>query len=481
MTLSEVIDGMFGKSASSPAQRAVNAGAPDAEKDPSDAKKRAGNYRKVHLNIDGFRVSIENPKGSVRSGVSPDGVRWSNTLACDYGDIRGTESVDGDPVDIYLSDHPEKGAVFVIDQIDPKTKKFDEHKVMYGFDSVEDAKKTYLACYQKGWGGLGWITPVSKAEFRKWIDSSTRKTKPFHEYASVTPIVDTIKVKAAQDKDDRGIGNQASGELAGQMESWNRNGDYDYVLEKDGYVSGGKAKGEFDSIVKAFKDKYGIDLSHMRMKWSKHPRYVSGKVSREIADDETVGSHGGDSVIYINPNLRSVMDRLGIKGKVNDLRRWSIAHELAHEIQANYSDAYNPDFVKRMVAEAKKSKFHTMYTDMVPEEKFDKELFAEYMAKLLTDNGNLNVEKTAQVNQDDPMEGIPQGVKLRSFTDAPATRTAIMDNMLEAVKNRFPIEDDDVRLELTDVKYEGPTSYTPSWLQHSRNLAPYRQEDGEGA
>ena len=78
----------------------------------------------------------------------------------------------------------------------------------------------------------------------------------------------------------------------------------------------------------------------------------------------------------------------------------------------------------------------------------------------LLGNGNLNVEKTAQVNQDDPMEGIPQGVKLRSFTDAPATRTAIMDNMLEAVKNRFPIEDDDVRLELTDVKYEGPTSYT---------------------
>ena len=130
---------------------------------------------------------------------------------------------------------------------------------MYGFDSVEDAKKTYLACYQKGWGGLGWITPVTKAEFRKWIDSSGRKTKPFHEYASVKTIVDPIKVKAAQAKDD---------------------------------------------------------------------------------------------------------------------------------------------------------------------------------------------------------DGLPPGVKLRSFIDAPATRTAIMDNVLEAVKNRFPIEDDDVRLELKDVKYEGPTSYT---------------------
>ena len=266
MTLKNIIDDFMSKKGSSPAQRAVSSGAPDAAENPTEGQKRVGNYRKVHLYVDGFRISIENPKGSVRSGVSPDGTKWSNTLACDYGDIRGTESVDGDPVDIYLSDHPEKGAVFVIDQIDPKTGKFDEHKVMYGFDSVEDAKKTYLACYQKGWGGLGWITPVSKAEFRKWIDSSTRKTKPFHEYASIAPIVDPIKVS----------------------------------------------------------------------------------------------------------------------------------------------------------------------------------------------------EKAAQVKQDDPMEGVPEGVKLRSFTDAPSTRTAIMDNMLEAVKNRFPIEDDNYRLELSDVKYEGPQSYTLS-------------------
>ena len=198
MTLTQIISDMFNKTASSPAQRAVNAGAPNADASPTEAQKSMGNYQKVHLSIDGFRISIENPKGSVRSGISPDGVRWSNVLACDYGDIRGTKGTDGDPIDVYLSDHPEKGAVFVIDQIDPKTKKFDEHKVMYGFDSVEAAKKAYLACYQKGWGGLGWITPVTKAEFRKWADSSTSKTKPFHEYASVTPIVNPIKVKAAE-------------------------------------------------------------------------------------------------------------------------------------------------------------------------------------------------------------------------------------------------------------------------------------------
>lgn len=266
MTLSDTISRMFSKSASSPAQRAVASGAKNADPSPTEGQKRSGNYRKVHLRLDGFDVSIENPKGSIRSGVSPDGTKWSNRLACDYGDIRGTESVDGDPIDIYLSDHPENGAVFVIDQVDPKTGRFDEHKVMYGFDSVEDAKKAYLACYQSGWKGLGWITPVTKAEFKKWVESSDRKTKPFHEYKSVNTIVDPIK-----------------------------------------------------------------------------------------------------------------------------------SAEVAAPVQDVKAEAY---------------------------------------------------------------DGVPQGVRLRSFTDAPATRTAIMDNVLEAVKSRFPIEDDDVRLELDDVKYEGPTSYT---------------------
>ena len=47
------------------------------------------------------------------------------------------------------------------------------------------ATKAYLSNYSKGWKGLGNITEVSKDDFKKWIDSSTRKTKPFSEYSSV--------------------------------------------------------------------------------------------------------------------------------------------------------------------------------------------------------------------------------------------------------------------------------------------------------
>ena len=168
----------------------------EVERNPSEAQKEAGNYRKGHVRVDGLDVTIENPKGSVRSGTDADGKRWENVMNNTYGYMRGTEGVDGDHIDVFLSDNPESGNVYVVDQRDPKTGEFDEHKVMYGFGSMEEARDAYLKNYEPGWQGLGTITEVSKDEFRKWVDSSHRKTKPFAEYKSV-------KKEAGQNEDVR--------------------------------------------------------------------------------------------------------------------------------------------------------------------------------------------------------------------------------------------------------------------------------------
>lgn len=157
----------------------------DVNTNPTEAQKKAGNYKKGHIRLDGYNITIENPKGSVRRGTDSKGNAWENTLNNDYGYIRGTEGVDGDHIDVYLSDNPTEGNVFVIDQVNPETREFDEHKVMYGFDSAEEAREAYLANFSEGWDGLGTITEVSKDEFKKWIESSHRKTKPFSEYKSV--------------------------------------------------------------------------------------------------------------------------------------------------------------------------------------------------------------------------------------------------------------------------------------------------------
>lgn len=148
---------------------------------PSEAQKEAGNYKKGHIRLDGYDITIENPKGSTRSGKDADGKEWSVKMNYDYGYIRGTKGVDGDHIDVYLGPDQENGRVYVVDQIDQKTGKFDEHKVMYGFRDAEAAKEAYLSQYEDGWK-MGAMTPVSKEEFKKWVDSSTRKTKPFGEY-----------------------------------------------------------------------------------------------------------------------------------------------------------------------------------------------------------------------------------------------------------------------------------------------------------
>ena len=151
--------------------------------EPTEAQKEAGNYKKGHVVIDGMNITIEQPKGSVRRGTDANGKAWETVMQNTYGYIRGTQSVDGDHIDIFLSDNPETGNVYVVDQVN-NDGSFDEHKIMYGFNSVEEARAAYLSNYEEGWQGLGNITEVSKEDFKKWLDSSTRKTKPFAEYAS---------------------------------------------------------------------------------------------------------------------------------------------------------------------------------------------------------------------------------------------------------------------------------------------------------
>lgn len=160
----------------------------ETETNPSDAQKESGNYKKGHIKFGGYDYTIENPKGSTRSGKDADGKEWKITMHDTYGYIRGKFGKDGDHLDMFINDKADldnwNGDVFVVDQVNPDGS-FDEHKVMYGYDSMNDAEKAYLANYSKGWQGLGNITGASKDEFDKWLDTSNRKLKPFADYTNV--------------------------------------------------------------------------------------------------------------------------------------------------------------------------------------------------------------------------------------------------------------------------------------------------------
>lgn len=172
---------------------------------PSEAQKEAGNYKKGHIKINGFDVTIEQPAGSVRYGKDASGKKWSQVMNNTYGYIRGTEGVDGDHIDVFLGPDMNSDMVYVVDQVNTDGS-FDEHKVMMGFSSLEDARSAYLSNYEEGWQGLGNITGVTLDGFKKWIDSSTRKTKPFSEYKGIKREEDIaprkVKKLSLVDKDD---------------------------------------------------------------------------------------------------------------------------------------------------------------------------------------------------------------------------------------------------------------------------------------
>ena len=177
--------------------KAIEEAEKETETDLTPEQKESGDYKKGHVKIQDFDIAIENPKGSVRSGVDKDGNEWSQEMHNTYGYFEGTKGKDSDDVDCFIGPNPLSEDIFVIDQLD-KDGNFDEHKVMFGFDSSEEAREAYLSNYEEGWTGLGDITKVNIEDFRKWVQKDDVRSKPFTEYLKVTDAMDPN-----EDGDDR--------------------------------------------------------------------------------------------------------------------------------------------------------------------------------------------------------------------------------------------------------------------------------------
>lgn len=169
--------------------KAIEEAEKETETDLTPEQKESGDYKKGHVKIQDFDIAIENPKGSVRSGVDKDGKEWSQEMHNTYGYFEGTKGKDSDDVDCFIGPNPLSEDIFVIDQLD-KDGNFDEHKVMLGFDSSEEAREAYLSNYEDGWTGLGDITKVNIEDFRKWVQKDDVRSKPFTEYLKVTDDMD---------------------------------------------------------------------------------------------------------------------------------------------------------------------------------------------------------------------------------------------------------------------------------------------------
>ncbi|WP_331373778.1 PLxRFG domain-containing protein [Sinorhizobium chiapasense] len=150
--------------------------------EPTQAQKEAGNYKVGRIRLGGLDISIENPAGSERKGTSPSGKPWSVTMKSHYGYIRGTVGRDKDHIDVFVKPGTEtldgSSNVYVVDQRDPARGRFDEHKVMFGYGSEDEARAAYMENYTSGWKGLGAISETTLDGFKTWLESG-KTQEPF--------------------------------------------------------------------------------------------------------------------------------------------------------------------------------------------------------------------------------------------------------------------------------------------------------------
>lgn len=171
-------------------QSSIEAAEAETDTNPTDGQKEAGNYKKGHVKVAGFNISIEQPMGSVRSGTDANGKKWSVTMNNTYGYMTDNVGVDGDHLDVFLSndiDSWDQQNVYVVDQYNLDGT-FDEHKVMLGFNDRDEATDAYFSNYDSSWrtSKRKIITSTVPMDiFKKWIESSNRKTKPIAEYSLV--------------------------------------------------------------------------------------------------------------------------------------------------------------------------------------------------------------------------------------------------------------------------------------------------------
>jgi diguanylate cyclase (GGDEF)-like protein len=151
--------------------------------EPTEAQTIAGNYRKGHVTVAGMDLAIENPQGSERSGVDPNGKKWSITMQSHYGYLKRSESADGEAVDAYVRPgiKPEyDGPIFVVNQTKGNGH-FDEHKVMVGWPDEAQARAAYLENYTRGWDRIHSIARFENPEaFKQWLKDgdTTRPASP---------------------------------------------------------------------------------------------------------------------------------------------------------------------------------------------------------------------------------------------------------------------------------------------------------------
>lgn len=227
-----------------PVDQAAHAAATSIQNDlpePTQAQIEAGNYKKGHIKVHGLDIAIENPRGSERRGTDPDGNKWAHTMSDHYGYIKRTVGADQENIDTYIGKNHDSDKVYVVDQIDQGTDGFDEHKVMLGFDSQEEAITAYKSNFDKGWK-VGPVNEMTRDQFKDWLKSSdtTKPVSPKNLKESIENIrAEKIRQKNINDLHVGVYGSASIAELENSLNQLSKRIQKNHELSI-GEMSGGK-------------------------------------------------------------------------------------------------------------------------------------------------------------------------------------------------------------------------------------------------
>jgi hypothetical protein len=154
----------------------------ETDTNPSDAQKEAGNYSKGEVEIHGLKIAIENPKGSLRKGISKNGEHWQVRMPADYGyfkerDENGIQlkGKDKDEIDVFIGSDPTSEKVFIVNQIVPDSKELDEHKTMLCFADKRHALRAYKRSYTDNAAKrIGNVVEMTMDEFKDWLKNGNK-------------------------------------------------------------------------------------------------------------------------------------------------------------------------------------------------------------------------------------------------------------------------------------------------------------------
>ncbi|WP_213956356.1 PLxRFG domain-containing protein [Variovorax sp. dw_954] len=282
--------------------------------EPTQAQKEAGNYKKGHVEYQGLPITIENPRGSTRSGKSESGTEWSHAMSDHYGYVKRTEGADGDHVDVYVGKKLDATHAYIVDQIDQRTGDFDEHKVMLGFADESGAVRAYKKNFDKGWK-VGKVTAMPMDQFKDWLKNGDTKA-PAAEPAKPAST-STAPEHAHVGVDDRELAqianefNEAQEAMQGDEQIQHlfdapakneivRLADKAKVYHKDhGWMTLAEAKAKIEEWkahaaaqgqTRANADKIVLSLFDLTGKWSQPWEEAGYQVFRfDIQDDPEVG------------------------------------------------------------------------------------------------------------------------------------------------------------------------------------------------